>query len=413
MELRRAAGADKAFPIVVTLDGTRSQIDTKMPAQSMFTHYGLELKERGGDGGWGKVELPADENSRDNAGYFVYGRDAELRTAIVSDGGQASRYLRLAAAPAPELLRQSSEVIPAVDVARLDWTQVACVIWQAGRPSPGTVSAVERFVREGGTLLMLPTSRGQGMLGIDWGQVETADAERPYRIGVWNEYDGPLARTAQGQDLPVAGVTCTRRRIPVPAASDDKAATEAPDGERETWHDVASFVDGKPFLMRRLFGMGRAYACTTLPETAWSSLGKDWILVPLVQRIIAEGANRLWSQESALCGEWAPEDDQTWTAVDVETYKDPRWQSGIYRSGTRLVALNRPAAEDLPEVLATEEAAELFGALPVQIAARLERSRKSSLQSEIWRQFIYLALLCMVGESMLLLGERVKPKRHE
>ncbi len=412
IELRRDAGAEKRFPVVVTLDGTRSQRDMEMAAPSMFTHHSLGLKGQEGAGGWGVLELPADENERDNAGYFVYGGDAELYTAVVADGSASSRYLRLAAAPAPALLKQSSEAMPTVDAAKMDWPRVACVIWQAGRAPANGAAWVELFVRAGGSLLVLPPADDgdAGVLGVQWGEVESVDEKTPFRIGMWNEYDGPLARTAQGQDLPVAAVSCMRRRIPV---FDNSSETGGVDNAAGDWHAVASFVDGKPFLLRSFIGKGQAYVCTTLPEAGWSSLGKSWLLIPMVQRIVAAGGGRLSGQESALCGEWTPTGDEPWMTVDSETRKDCRWQAGVYRSGERLVALNRPSREDMPGALSIDEACDLFGELPVQVAAKLERAGTSQLQSEIWRQFIYLALLCMVGESILLLGERVKPKRHE
>lgn len=410
MELRRDPGADQSFPIVVTLNGIRSQLETRMPAQSMFTHHSIDLKESGRDGGWGMVELPADENARDNAGFFVYGTDAQQDTLVVSDGGPSAMRLRLSAAPAPELLKQSCTIIPAVDVEKMDLSLVAGVIWQAGQPSSGVASKLEQFVREGGTVFMLPPVGGGGesMLGIQWGDSESAPEERPFRVGTWNEYDGPLARTAEGQDLPVAGVACLRRRLPTRVEAE---AVEESNRVEDGWHDVASFVDGRPLLMRRLIGKGRAYACTTLPEPGWSTLGNGWLLVPLVQRVVAEGAARLSAQESAWCGAWWATGDETWTSVDSETPKDYRWHAGVYRSGTRLVALNRPAVEDVPDVMGTDDVTGLFGELPVQISAKVEGGNSGQLQSEVWRLFVYLALLCMVGESLLLLGERVKPKR--
>ena len=168
------------------------------------------------------------------------------------------------------------------------------------------------------------------------------------------------------------------------------------------WHAVASFVDGKPFLLRSFIGKGQAYVCTTLPEAGWSSLGKSWLLIPMVQRIVAAGGGRLSGQESALCGEWTPTGDEPWMTVDSETRKDCRWQAGVYRSGERLVALNRPSREDMPGALSIDEACDLFGELPVQVAAKLERAGTSQLQPSDSDGVV--ALLSVVGCLLSLAG---------
>jgi hypothetical protein len=107
-------------------------------------------------------------------------------------------------------------------------------------------------------------------------------------------------------------------------------------------------------------------------------------------------------------GDLGPADlAQSWTCVDSATPKDLRTQAGVYRAGERLIALNRPAIEDEPEVLEATAAQALFDGLPFQMLTD-ERAERQSLQGEIWRLFLFLMLLCLVAESALILPARPK-----
>ncbi|MBU6401506.1 MAG: hypothetical protein KGS61_14410, partial [Verrucomicrobia bacterium] len=90
-----------------------------------------------------------------------------------------------------------------------------------------------------------------------------------------------------------------------------------------------------------------------------------------------------------------------WEAADSSGGKDIRVQAGVYRSGSRWLAVNRPGLEDEPEVLEPEQARRLFGALPFNTLA--ERSRQTtSLQGEIWRLFLLAMLTFLVVEAILI-----------
>jgi hypothetical protein len=86
--------------------------------------------------------------------------------------------------------------------------------------------------------------------------------------------------------------------------------------------------------------------------------------------------------------------------------KNFRTQAGVYECGDMLVALNRPAAEDLPETIEAEAVITLLEAATVRIVEDLEEVGEDSLHSEIWRVLICLALLFMIVEAGLLLSAR-------
>jgi len=79
--------------------------------------------------------------------------------------------------------------------------------------------------------------------------------------------------------------------------------------------------------------------------------------------------------------------------------------AGVYAAGGRLVAVNRPPAEDLDRAAAAERIDGLFRGLSfTRIAGRAGSS--DSLVQEIWRAFLITMLVALVGEGLLSLPRR-------
>ena len=66
------------------------------------------------------------------------------------------------------------------------------------------------------------------------------------------------------------------------------------------------------------------------------------------------------------------------------------------------MAVNRPSAEDDPEIADSGEIKKLFGDLPLQMLQD-RRADTGQLQGEIWRLFLFLMLLLVLGEGLLIL----------
>ena len=81
--------------------------------------------------------------------------------------------------------------------------------------------------------------------------------------------------------------------------------------------------------------------------------------------------------------------------------------------GARRLALNRPAAEDAPDFVAKEKLPKLLGSVPVTVTESLAAEGGSDLQSELWAMFVLFALLFLLAESALLLGEHVPRPAEE
>src|SRR5207244_8756486 len=115
----------------------------------------------------------------------------------------------------------------------------------------------------------------------------------------------------------------------------------------------------------------------------WSSLGQGPVLVPMMQRLLQMGSRRLQQTSFITCGELSPvEQGKQWVSVDSAAPKDIRVEAGVYRSGERLVAVNRPAAEDELGRLEAAQARQLFGDLSFQMLAE-RRGSNEALQGEI------------------------------
>ena len=69
------------------------------------------------------------------------------------------------------------------------------------------------------------------------------------------------------------------------------------------------------------------------------------------------------------------------------------------------LAVNRPASEDEPEIIDSDEARKLFGDLPVQ-ALEERHLDTGQLQGEIWRVFVFAMLLFLLAEAILILPPR-------
>jgi hypothetical protein len=132
-------------------------------------------------------------------------------------------------------------------------------------------------------------------------------------------------------------------------------------------------------------------------------LGEGPILVPMLQRLMQAGSRRLQQHASLDCGELSAADQaRRWTAIDTAAAKDLRTQAGVFRAGDRIVAVNRPAAEDEPGILETEEARRLFEGVSFHLFQ--ERPDASEqLQSEFWRVFLFGMLLFLMAEGALIL----------
>ena len=389
LDLQRNRNATAPIPITMTLDGARSQSEISLEGQSLRWRHKVDLGNHP-EGGWGSFELPADANHRDNTAYFVYGANTPLRASVVSSSAQSARFLQFAAASG-----QPADLIAPADFANANLTNQSLIIWQEPLPTGPTAERLEAFAQEGGVIIFFPPGKPDAQIfnGLSWGAVQDADAQSVFHIVRWEEDEGPLAKSDEHLSLPLSQTTFLRRQTVI--------------GQKNI---LAAFDDGTAFLTRQSLGRGEIYFCTVQPTDDWSSLTDGPVLVPMLQRMLQSGARRLQQASSITCGELSVVDQgKEWTSIDSTEHKDIRTQAGVYKSGDRLLAVNRPTAEDEPEILDQPEIQKLFGSLPLQLFQE-KRVETSQLQGEVWRLFVFAMILFLIIEAVLILPPPNRPQ---
>ena len=405
---QQAAPWPAKLPVTTTLDGQRNVTEfTSAVARDDWNQaYATEHAA-----GWGMWELPADDNQRDNQLYFVYGGETPLHGFVVAEDPAAGRWLQLAIAPSISGQRKCEIAAPGTASALTVGTK-GLIVWQGAPPIGKVRDELNRYVTAGGVVLLLPAV-GTGAAGTNaaadfaWGAVESADFSHPFRVAFWEEHEGPLAGTADGHNLPVAQLAVTRR-----VALHEMSATSAV--HRATgWITLAAYTDGKPLLARCNLGRGMFYACTTLPLPEWSDLNDGRVLVPMVQRMLEQGAVRFSAAENAICGEWQPASAQeVWTPVAPPGVSDPLTQAGVWHNGDRWLALNRPTVEDVFEPLSAGQVRHLLPGVDCSVTEEhVSAEYGAADQNEIWALFIVLGLILLVLEAWLTLQELAPPQK--
>jgi hypothetical protein len=396
LELKAEGPHKETLPLLLTRDGAKSQVDVPLHAASERQNLKFDLAKI--EPGWGEIELPADDNSADNTGYFAFAPPVPLRAVIVGESTSAQR-LRLAAAPDKTRTDRTAEILSPAQAANIAWKDTALIIWAAPAPDGATAKSLQDWVEGGGVLLCLPPGGegGAGPVGITWNAVEDAPKAAPFRVTSWDDLDGPLARTDNGAPLALAKLEIARRQIPNAGA---------------TAHSAGAFADGRSFLVSRKVGSGQVFACSTLPETEWGNFGEGFVLLPVLQRLLALGGQRLSPPMMAIAGEWHPSDAQeTWTAVETDRRRDWRWHAGVYRNGAQLIALNRPASEDAPETVDRARLPELLHGVKLTVMAGALDLKADQLQSEIWPAMLGLTMLFMCAEMALATSKALLPAK--
>lgn len=387
--VRNATNGTARFPLALTLNGVKSQAELDMDGAALRWRYKADLGAAKGLG-WGALELPADANARDNAAYFVFGSDSAVRAAVVSDQPALIRNVQLAAlAPAT---RQPAELLTPAAFLERAATDAALLLWHAPLPDAAGERRLRGFIEEGGVVIFLPAGQADTgkFMDLGWAEAPSAPADKPFKITRWEQQEGPLAKTDEGLSLPLGDLEITRRA----AITGDATA-------------LAAFADGSPLLTRRALGRGQFLFLATVPHDDWSTLGDGSVLVPMLQRLLQTGARRLNQETMAACGELSALDRaKQWISTDGTIGKNVALQAGVYRSGERLLAVNRPAAEDERALLTADSARNLLAPLPLQLLQE-RAARTDALQGEIWRLFLFGMLVFLFFEAWLVLP----PKR--
>lgn len=384
------------LPLTLNLNGARTTETITLAGQALKFQKRVTIPPDSATGhGW--LSIPADGNPRDNTAFFAYGPAKPVSTIVVAPAGEAADYLILAAAP-PGFSNQSSTRIEPAGVIDLRLNDVACVIWAAPLPSGPAATLLERYLTEGGQVLFLPASKSseETFLDLKWGALTDAANGKFFILKDWDHDDGPLRDGIDGATIPAERLRAIRRQIPTGEAA-----------------PLAQWDDGEPFLIRRIVDRGTAWWAGTLPDYTWSNLGDGDVLLPMVQRIIHLGADRFDASYLAYVGSEASQaaPGETRTRLDDlgSSEANAPWNAGIYRLGDRLLALNRPLAEDAPELVSRDSISNSLDGTGYTLFEEAGKSADDSGSKNLWQLFLCGVLFFFLSEAVLSLPKKAAP----
>jgi len=387
-----------SIPLRFEIDGARSEVMVEMdktPYDLKDYRIPLESKQ---PRSWGKVTIPADLNPADNDFYFAFEKPAPRHAVIVVEDAQVARSLQLAAAITPDPgIACTAEVLPAEQVANVEWEKVALLLWQGPLPEGEAARHVQAFLKRGGYAIFLPPKvpGDREFFGARW-KSWVDSASKDALVANWRGDQDLLANTQSGALLPVGQLQIHRYcRLT---------------GDLTP---LAGLQGGSLLLGRSTQDHSGAYffATTTVPSD--SSLATDGIvLYVLVQRAMSAGASALGTIRQLAAGEPLPDNlPDSWQRLagpDDTVSGAYSVQRGVYLAGDRLLAINRPAEEDQAPILDDGRVADLFAGLNF-IRVDHRAGHIGILIEEIWRPFLAAMIVALIVEAALCLP-RYAPK---
>lgn len=389
--------ASVSVPCEFVINGSRSVVNVEMTGHEYLLQGHLVPLDEESTGGWGRVEIPADENPLDNTAFFVFADPPVHYTTIVSDDERVADTLRIAAtAPLDPAVSYSAEVLATDRADEVDFGRSSLILWHAGIPEGLLADQLRAFVEGGRPIIFFPPEAGveNEIFGVGWDDWRRTDEEQVIRVVSWRGDSDLWAHSASGEPLGIGDLrTYAYRQI-----------------RGETGSPLARLDGGDVLLYRATVTGGSAYFCATLPLLPYSSLAQDGLaFYVLVQRALSRGAAVQSNAREVVAGsetarrvaDWQPSD-----AVSGKQLLSSRWlQAGAYETGNERLALNRPAGEDMARILNRDETDALLAGLDVQHVNQT-LSSAGALTSEIWRALLVVMALALITEALLCMPER-------
>jgi hypothetical protein len=417
-------------PVQIELGTARSTVEIELTGrETVLARHAIPIDAAAAQAnGWGRVSIPTDSNPADNDFYFAFGRPPVRRTIIVMEDSQTATQTAgqtdqqtnqqikqtlelIAGIPPDKALQATVETVPAEAVAAMSLDDVALIVWQAALPDGDAAGAVGRFVARGGQMIFLPpdvptTTAFNGVAWQAW-----SEHSPPLRPTSWRADEGLLAATVTGAALPVGDLEI-RRTCGI-------AGESTP---------LAVLPDGRPLLVRAASDRGGVSFLATTPALRDSDLAANGVvLYAVVQRAIdaglaavgnarqADAGKNLLSERAARQNGYpggtaqpggASRDAWRQIAGPAAASTEAGFHAGVYESQGRLLAVNRPAAEDAAEVVGDAEVESLFQGLSFN-RFQQKAGGLSSIVEEVWRLFLIAVVLALVAEGLLCL-----PRSH-
>ncbi|TWU47306.1 hypothetical protein Poly51_51060 [Rubripirellula tenax] len=402
-----AQAKTQTVPITIEIEGARSTVEVAFDGSSaeLKGHRIAVPREQGR--GWGRVSIPADANGADNDFYFTFDVAPPRRSLIVTDDDQVGRVLKLAAEiPSDVDVQCVADVVSPDGLAAVDWQTIAMVLWH-GDVSKSERATIERFVGRGGTVIFLPGPNGNGTNGNG----TDGNAELPFGVkwGAWQAEKDPVSIASWRGDADLLSATLSGTSLPVGGIRIERFA--AIDGEVTP---LATLVGGKPLLGRVATPRGGVYLLATTPSADDSSLAADGVvLYVMIQRALESGARSLRNIGQQTSGESDADAAANFNPIasrDDRMSTERAFTAGVYVDDAKWLAINRGRAEDQSPVVDDTAVDQLFGDL---VLDRIDQSagNTNSIVEEVWRAFLVIMLIAMIGEACLCLPRHTVDSR--
>ena len=387
---RQDDGGRLTLPVKFEIGGVSTAVDVELTGrEAVLKNHVIPLERSAAARGWGRVSIPTDANPADNEFFFAYDAPPPRRSLIVAEDPAAGRVLELVAAIAPDKAAAPVDLVPPGELAAAAWDEAAALLWQGPLPEGRDAELVQAFLGRGGQVVFFAPDRPTTaeFVGCAWGEW-TAPA-KPATAESWRTDQDLLANTLAGSALPLGDVEIRR--------SCGLSGDLVP---------LASLPGGAPLVARSSRADGVTFVATT-PAPRDSSLAAEGVvLYALVQRAIDRGLTVLGGARQADAGQAAAEMARacgSWTRQGgAATSTEVGFHAGVFACGDRLVAVNRPVAEDAALPVADERIDALFRGLSFQRITGTAGDTDSIVQ-EIWRAFLIAMLLALVAEGLLSL----------
>lgn len=384
------------IPLTLTFSGARTTVPLTFSGKTL-ARDGVKIPLDGDvTSGFGKVELPPDDHPEDNVFYVTFGAEPPKKVIVVAEDETCGRILGLAAAAGTrDDAPVEVQTLKAEEAARLDLSGAALLLWQGKLPDPTIGSAVTAFAAAGGQAIFFPSVKGESgaALGIRFGAWQTAPVDQAFSPETWRDDADLWAKSSSGRGLPIGKLLFS------------SIAKLEGDGTV-----LARAAKGEPLFMRVTTSAGGIYALAGTPDPGRSNLATNGVvLIAMVQRALDLGvrSRRSGGQVNAGTDLGLPSAWKSLEAVRPDVLSVERTlHAGVLEKDERLVALNRPADEDLSPLLAVKAVREIFGDLPVLVAhSGDEDGGEKTLLEEIWRAFLVLVVAALFAEALLSLGD--------
>jgi len=380
----------------------------------------------------GYVEVTDNQLPADNRRFFTLNVPRQIRVLIVGDDPRASFYLQTALCPDQEI---SGVMIPtaiAVDDLRhhdLDRTDVV-IMANVPELDGDQLFKVDRFVRQGGGLLVLLGSRINHHFYNDHLLKRICPATIQEALGSPTQKSSYLTLDQVDYDHPVFQIFRRAEKAQIPSPRFYMAYNLEPG---EGVNVLASFNNGSPALVESKTGRGRVLFMATAVDPDWTDMPVRGAFIPLVHRSVhylataqpsdgeelLVGAPLRWDMAQVPEGRelscttpggerviLRPTGQRGYSVASYEVTDEP----GIYRFSLgdetlTAFAVNVDLGESDLEPLSAKEAKQLLGKDQVAVVSPGADLETAILQSrygrELWKAVLWGVLALLVVEMVL------------